>query len=323
MVFRLDDPEHELTPVRLWEELGLPAESLDFDQVDGGWELRLPRPTVHRMEYLFEVTGADGEHAMSIDPSNPRLVGGAVRRALGARLPGLPRAGLARRRAGALRAEPLAVDGSPLGTVELQVWSPADADPAEPLPLLVSHDGPEFAAYAGLTHYAGAMVADEELPRMRLALVTPGPRNAWYAANLGLRRRAHPRACCRRCARCTRPTTTGADGRQPGRARGAARRVDAPGHVRRAVPAVGLVLHHATPTRRRRSSPDFARGHRLRAPGARRDRRPRARRPWRMTCGSAEENVHNNRVMAAQLSELGLGGGVRRESRRAQLHGLA
>ncbi len=55
VVFRLGDPEHAFTGVRLWEELGLAAEQLEFKPVDNGWELRLPRPSVHRMEYLFDV----------------------------------------------------------------------------------------------------------------------------------------------------------------------------------------------------------------------------------------------------------------------------
>ena len=192
VAFRLDDPEHDLSAVRLWAELGLPGESLDFYEVEGGWELRLPRPTVHRMEYLFEVTGADGEHAMRVDPSNPRLVGGPFGEHSVLELPGYT-------------APPWA-DVEPVPSVvsrwqspaprsarsSSQVWAPADADPAEPLPLLVSHDGPELAAYAGLTQYAGAMVAAEELPRMRLALVAPGERNSVVRRRPRLRGRARP-----------------------------------------------------------------------------------------------------------------------------------
>ena len=74
MVFRLGDAEHALPGVRLWEELGLAAELLEFKPVDYGWELRLPRPSVHRMEYLFDIP----EAGLRTDPTNPRVVGGAL-----------------------------------------------------------------------------------------------------------------------------------------------------------------------------------------------------------------------------------------------------
>jgi enterochelin esterase family protein len=38
-------------------------------------------------------------------------------------------------------------------------------------------------AYGGLTAYVGAMIADGTLPPLRVALVSPGPRNKRYAAN--------------------------------------------------------------------------------------------------------------------------------------------
>ncbi|MDX6235367.1 MAG: hypothetical protein QOG10_182, partial [Kribbellaceae bacterium] len=65
VVFRLADPEHALRGVRLWEELGVAAEMLEFKPVVYGWELRLPLPPVHRMEYMFDIT--DG--AMITDPT--------------------------------------------------------------------------------------------------------------------------------------------------------------------------------------------------------------------------------------------------------------
>jgi len=45
VVFRLGDAAHAFTGVRLWQELGLAAELLEFKPVDYGWELRLPRTT--------------------------------------------------------------------------------------------------------------------------------------------------------------------------------------------------------------------------------------------------------------------------------------
>ncbi len=72
------------------------------------------------------------------------------------------------------RLTPLPVDPTPVGPIEVQIWAPDGIAPGFELPLLLAHDGPEFAAYAGLTHYVGAMVADGTLPPLRLALIRPG-----------------------------------------------------------------------------------------------------------------------------------------------------
>ena len=53
--------------------------------------------------------------------------------------------------------EELAIRGHGLGAeVPVRIWSPADAEPAEPLPLLAAHDGPEYDRLAGLTRFAAA-----------------------------------------------------------------------------------------------------------------------------------------------------------------------
>jgi enterochelin esterase-like enzyme len=179
VVFRLADPEHALPGVRLWEELGLAAEQLEFKPVDYGWELRLPRPSVHRMEYLFDVADA----GMRTDPTNPRVVGGAFGEHSWLPLPGYVEPAWISVEPIASGLTPLPVETSPVGPVDVQIWAPDGIAPSFELPLLLSHDGPEFAMYAGLTHYAGAMVAEGTLPPFRLALVKPGSRNLWYAAN--------------------------------------------------------------------------------------------------------------------------------------------
>ncbi|TDU89065.1 enterochelin esterase family protein [Kribbella voronezhensis] len=179
VVFRLADPEHALHGVRLWEELGIAAELLEFKPVDYGWELRLPRPSVHRMEYLFDIADA----GMRTDPTNPRVVGGAFGEHSWLPLPGYVEPRWIDIEPIAADVTALPVDPTPVGQVDVEVWAPSGIAPSFELPLLVSHDGPEFAAYAGLTHYTGAMVADGTLPPFRLALVRPTSRNLWYAAN--------------------------------------------------------------------------------------------------------------------------------------------
>ena len=65
--------------------------------------------------------------------------------------------------------------------VDVLVWAPADADPGEPLPLLIAHDGPEYAEFSQLA----------ALPRPRRRV----------------RRAAAPRAALvRRRSTATRPT---------------------------------------------------------------------------------------------------------------------
>ena len=71
----------------------------------------------------------------------------------------------------------------------IRVWSPR----AGALPLLVAHDGPEYADRAGLTRYAGAMIERGSLAPFRLALLPPGDRDEWYSASAN-----YGRSLCRR-----------------------------------------------------------------------------------------------------------------------------
>lgn len=304
VVFRLDDPAHELKGVRLWQELGLAGATLDFAATDGGWELRLARPTVHRMEYLFEVDRGDGDSESVTDPTNPHGVGGAFGAHSVLELPGYTPPPWEASHQVESQLEPLTVDGAALGAdIEVQVWSPADAEPAEPLPLLVAHDGPEMAAYAGLTRFVAAMVAADELPRLRVALLAPGDRNRWYAADLD-----YAAALTHRVLAQLRSTyTCAAEVVLTGVSLGALAAL----HAEWAHPGTfaGLFLQSGsffTPDTDPQER-DFDRyaevtgfvDRVLTAPSA-------AGRPAvALSCGSAEENVANNRVMAARLAALG------------------
>ena len=80
--------------------------------------------------------------------------------------------------------EQIAPRGRGLGAnVAARIWSPAGATREQPLPLLVAHDGPEYDELAGLTRYAAAMIASGALPPHRVALLTPGDRDEWYSAS--------------------------------------------------------------------------------------------------------------------------------------------
>jgi enterochelin esterase-like enzyme len=176
VVVRYPDPAGDAGSVRLWSELDLADPALG--PVDGGWELRIPDLPVDRLEYLFDV---DGGHRL--DPTNPQTVDGAFGEHSWVGLPAYaPPAWLGAPLAPSERAG-LVVEDTPAGDVEVTVWAPADADGDEPLPLLLVHDGPEMATYGELLTYAGAGIAAGVLPRLRVALLAPGPRNERYSAN--------------------------------------------------------------------------------------------------------------------------------------------
>jgi hypothetical protein len=60
VVFRLPDPSNLLTGVRLWSEV--PVDGGPFERVEDGWQLEIPHPTAHRIEYLYRV-GAGHDQA--------------------------------------------------------------------------------------------------------------------------------------------------------------------------------------------------------------------------------------------------------------------
>ncbi len=180
---------------------------------------------------------------MRTDPTNPRVVGGAFGEHSWLPLPGYVEPAWISVEPIAGGADPAAGrDPTPVGPIDVQVWAPTGIAPIYELPLLLSHDGPEFAAYAGLTHYAGAMVADGTLPPFRLALIRPTSRNLWYAANPqyaeALTQHVLPAVTSQ--YRSKLPVLMGASLGGAGRP---VRRMAPPGHLRRALPAVRLLLH--------------------------------------------------------------------------------
>ena len=84
--------------------------------------------------------------------------------------------------AGDVRA--LEVESRPLrARVKLTLWSPPGVADATSLPLLAVHDGPQYEARADLTAIASAMIEDGRAPAHRIALLEPGPRDEWYSAS--------------------------------------------------------------------------------------------------------------------------------------------
>ena len=185
VTFHFADPDARLSGVRLAQQVRIPGDRLNFTRRRGIWQLTVPRPPVWRMEYRLGLRHRDGGVEEVCDPANPLRAPGAFgdksvlefadyRPPAWLDAPVLPG-----------KVTELLVPSRYLrAEVAVRVWAPADADPAEELPLLVAHDGPEYDVLAGLTTYASAMIAAGRLPRHRVALLGPGDRDEWYSANV-------------------------------------------------------------------------------------------------------------------------------------------
>jgi enterochelin esterase-like enzyme len=178
-VVRHPDPDGSAESVRLWCDVDLGGvASTTFSRVQGGWELVVRDPPVDRLEYLVDVDGA-----LVTDVTNPAVVGGAFGDHSWLALPSYAEpAWLDAPRAPGTATEPIRTD-TPVGALEARVWRPDDVPDDEPLPLLCCHDGPEMAAYGQVVDWAAAGQRGGWLPPMRVALLVPGARNERYSAS--------------------------------------------------------------------------------------------------------------------------------------------
>jgi enterochelin esterase-like enzyme len=304
VLLRLADPDERYTAVRLCSDLPLSDAAREYARRDGEWRLELDPPPVARLEYELEVDHRDGDSERVCDPGNPNRAPGAFGEKSVLLLPGYRAPRWLRAKGVPGGVQELEARGRGLGAhVEMRIWAPADAEPAEPLPLLAAHDGPEYDELAGLTHFAAVAIRSGELPRHRVALLAPGDRDEWYSASArysgALARDVMP-AILGAVAVRGLPVGMGASlgalsmlhiqRRHPGTL-GAMflqsgsffmPRYDA--HEAR-FPRYGRIVRFVRATLRRLTHPDPV--------------------PVALTCGSAEENVHNNRVMARALSAQG------------------
>ena len=182
MAFRVADPERALVGVRLVQEAGIAADQLDFRRSASSWELVLDRPLVSRLEYLLELRYPDGGSKVSVDAANPRQVRGAFGPKSVLEFPGYAPPAWLSAPAGRGISRTFAVPALD-DMIAVRVWSPAGGRDSEPLPLLVVHDGPEYDLLASLVRYLSAGIRGGWLPRLRAALLSPGPRSNWYSAN--------------------------------------------------------------------------------------------------------------------------------------------
>lgn len=175
----------ELAGVGLLHELRRPRR-VEFALDGGTWRLTLPRPEADRLEYLLELTHRTGRRDIGPDPQNPLRAPGPFGDKSVIEFPGYEPPEWAD--------DEEAAQGSlrelPLESVRLRaslpalLWSAADTDPERPLPLLVVHDGPEYASYSSLVRLLDHLVDFGEVPEFRAALLPPpGNRNESYSAS--------------------------------------------------------------------------------------------------------------------------------------------
>ena len=162
-----------LVAVRLRHDLrGFPHELARRGRT---WELVAPLPDVDRLEYQFELVHRNGRSEWAVDPENPLRASGPWGDKSVLELPGYER--------------PSWLDEAPVGepaateirsrvlraTLPALLWAHPDAH--ERSPLLVAHDGPEYAEHSDLLTLLG------RLPPLRAALIGPVDRDETYSAS--------------------------------------------------------------------------------------------------------------------------------------------
>ncbi len=176
--FTVPDPDARFESVSLVQDVRRPRLGPAFDRDGNAWHLRFPRPEADRMEYQLLIDGR-----FALDPANPLRARGPWGDKSVVEWPEYePPAWLATE-----------ADAGPVEEIEIRcrrlvarvrVLLYATADPPAPdAPLLVAHDGPEYAEFSALTRFLDAMSWEERLPPMRAALIQPVDRDETYSAS--------------------------------------------------------------------------------------------------------------------------------------------
>lgn len=270
------------------------------------WELRLPRPEgVHRLEYQLELEHEDGSIVVVPDPENPSRTSAPFgERSVIEFEEYEPPVWIEDEEAPAGELEPFSFRSRILRTsVDGVLWSAHGADAATPLPLLVVHDGPEYAEHAQLLRLLDSAVAELELRPFRAALLQPpGDRNETYSAST-----AYANALEREIVPRLGELASVIDLRGARIGMGASLGALAAFHAHRVHPRLfgGLFLQSGSFFTRSTDPQESGFGRFTRitrfVASVRRDS------PWRdpilvtMTCGRVEENLTNNRALRDAL----------------------
>jgi Enterochelin esterase and related enzymes len=303
----LTDHRGALRAVALLHELRAPRRvAFTRERPRDPWQLNFERPDADRIEYLLELTRRAGSTEVMPDPGNSLRAAGPFGEKSVIEFPGYEQPAWVTDYdavQGELRALPL--ESIRLHTkFEALLWSAADTDPARPLPLLVVHDGPEYADYSSLLRLLDHLVDFGEIPELRAVLLPPPPnRNEAYSASA-----RYANALAAELMPAIREQApTSAPPVLMGASLGALAALHA--HFRNPGLAGGLFLQSGTFFRRRFDSHegDFSRFARVtRFVGHVHGRTgfvPPV--PTKITCGRAEENHENNVALSAALVRRG------------------
>jgi enterochelin esterase-like enzyme len=277
----------------LGQEVARPRPGPAFAWEDGAWRLTFARPPLDRLEYLLAV---DGDWAP--DPANPLRAPGPFgdksvvewpEYTVPAWLDSIADAGPVEQVE--LRCRRL------VARVQVLLYSTPEP-PGEEAPLVIAHDGPEYAEYAGLTRFLDAMSWEERIPPLRAALIQPVDRNETYSAS-ALYAGALVRELLPQLAKLA------PHGKRIGMGASLGALAMLHAHVRHPKAFDGLLLQSGSYFRQRSDKQEsgFERYRRitrfvgavLRGQGADNPI------PVALTCGSAEENRANNEAMTEAL----------------------
>ena len=185
-------------------------------------------------------------------------------------------------------------------TVAIDLWSPPGAADGTPLPLLAVHDGPEYEAQAALTARAARWIEEGRVRAHRIALLHPGPREEWYSASA-----LYARALVNEVMPALgRAVAVSAPAVGMGASLGGLAMLHA--HRRHPDAFAGLFLQSASFFMPRhdhmeKGFPRFGRIVRFVRGVVREERAFEHPVPSTLTVGADEDNVHNNRRVAAAL----------------------
>ena len=309
IVFSLPDPDRALASVRLLQEIRRPRNGPEFmrDVDEDVWRAAFLRPNADRMEYKLELHHLDGGHEVISDPANPKRSPGPFGDKSVLEMPGYePPAWTAEVVPPGDETATLITSRILRDRMPAIVWAPPDTDPEEPLPLLVAHDGPEYAKFSALTHYLSVMVATGRLPRLRAGLVGPVDRDNTYSASA-----AYSRAFAHEILPALDRLAPTPHGRTARVGMGASLGALAMLVMHRRAPATfgGLFLQSGSFFRQRfdRHEAGFVRFRRISrfVGGVLTSDEWAHSIPVTMTCGTVEENLANNRAVRDALAGQG------------------
>jgi enterochelin esterase family protein len=187
ITFSFPDRDRDLATVRLAQEIVRPRCGPEFiwREEAEAWQLDFLKPDADRMEYQFQLVHEGGGEELLCDPSNPLTAPGAFGDKSVLEMPGYQSPSwLAAPEGSVGEIKSFSIKNRALrGRHEVWLWSPAGSDPQEPLPLLIAHDGPEYAKYSGLTLMLDRLTDTRSIPRLRAALVAPLQRDQAYSAS--------------------------------------------------------------------------------------------------------------------------------------------